>query len=246
MCDILKPNNFDPNLLEFSDVKTNKYGGKAVYVKYNGGRLRIQTPKMTLPYGLNEDEITDAKTNEVTGHKYSVNLSFRDMDRVDDDSLSSSVRKNAQRLQECHQMVNSLDDYVVKEASKNSMSWLKMKSAQEEVAKALFNDTIRVSRDRVTQEPDGKWPDTFRCKVPFFDGVFKSEVYSEEKELVPLRDNLVKRAETISLLECTGIWFAGSKFGIGWKLVQMQVLSKPTGITGYSFLPDSDSDSEDE
>jgi hypothetical protein len=247
MCDIVKSKNFNPALLEFSEVKTNKYGGKAVYIRYNGGKFRIQTPKMTLPFGLNEDDITDPKTNEVTGHKYSVNLSFRDMDRVEDDSLPASVRNNAKRLQECHTMFNAVDSQVVKEASKNSMSWLKMKSAQEEVVKALFNDTLKVSRDKVTQEPDGKWPDTVRCKIPFYDGVFKTEVYSEDREEVDLREYIVNRAETVSLLECTGIWFAGSKFGIGWKLVQMQVLNRPSGVSGYSFLPDSDAeDSDDE
>ena len=245
MCDILKPKNFDPSLLEFSEVKTNKYGGKAVYVKYNGGRLQIQTPKMTLPYGLNEDELTDPKTNEVIGHKYSVNLSFRDMDRENDESLPSSSRNNARRLRECHEMFNSVDDQVVKEGANNSMPWLKMKNAQEQVVKALFNDTIKVSRDKVSQEPDGKWPDTVRCKIPYFDGAFKVEVYSDNREQVDLREYIVKRAETVSLLECTGIWFAGSKFGVGWKLVQMQVLNRPAGVTGYSFLPDSDAEDED-
>ena len=242
MCDILKPKNFDPNLLEFSEVKTNKYGGKAVYVRYNGNKLRLQTPKMILPYGLNEDEMTDPKTNEVIGHKYSVNLSFKNIDRSNDDSLPIKVQNNARRLNEFHQMLGLVDARVVKEGTKNSMPWLKMKSAQAAVVKALFNDTIKESRDKQTQEPDGKWPDTFKAKIPFYDGVFKTEVYSEDREEVDLKENLVKRAETASLLECTGIWFAGGKFGIGWKVVQIQVLSKPSGVTGYSFLPDSDDD----
>ena len=246
MCDILKPKNFDPSRLEFSEVKTNKYGGKAVYVKYNGTNLRVQTPRMTLPYGLNEDEMTDPKTNEVIGHKYSVNLSFKNIDRSNDDSLPIKVQNNARRLNEFHQMLGLVDARVVKEGTKNSMPWLKMKSAQAAVVKALFNDTIKESRDKQTQEPDGKWPDTFKAKIPFYDGVFKTEVYSEDREEVDLKENLVKRAETASLLECTGIWFAGGKFGIGWKVVQIQVLSKPSGVTGYSFLPDSDDDGDDD
>ena len=246
MCDILKPKNFDPSLLEFSEVKTNKYGGKAVYVRYNGGKFRIQTPKMSLPFGLNEDEITDPKTNEVTGHKNSVNLSFKNIDRAEDDSLPTKVRNNARRLGEFHQMLKGVDGQVVKEGTKNSMPWLKMKAAQGAVVQALFNDTIKVSRDKQTQEPDGKWPDTFKAKIPYWDGVFKTEVYSEDREEVDLKEYVVKRAETASLLECTGIWFAGGKFGIGWKVVQMQVLSKPSGVTGYSFLPESDDDEDEE
>ena len=245
MCDILKPKNFDPSLLEFSEVKTNKYGGKAVYVRYSGGKLRVQTPKMTLPYGLNEDDMTDPKTNEVIGHKYSVNLSFRNMDRADDETLPPKVRSNARRLSEFHTMLGGVDAQVIKEGTKNSMPWLKMKAAQAAVVEALFNDTIKVSRDKQTQEPDGKWPDTFKSKIPFYDGVFKAEVYSENREEVDLKEYVVKRAETASLLECTGIWFAGGKFGIGWKVVQMQVLNRPSGITGFSLLPESDDDDEE-
>jgi hypothetical protein len=103
-----------------------------------------------------------------------------------------------------------------------------------------------VSRDKQTQEPDGKWPDTFKAKIPYYDGVFKAEVYSENREEVDLKEYIVKRAETASLLECTGIWFAGGKFGIGWKVVQMQVLSKPSGITGFSLLPESDDEDDDD
>lgn len=246
MCDILKPKNFNPKLLEFSEVKTNKYGGKAVYVRYNGSNLRIQTPRMILPYGLNEDEITDTQTGEVTGYKYSVNLSFKNMDRVNDDSLPSKVRNNARRLQEFHSMFQMVDERVVKEGTKNSMPWLKMKAAQTAVVQALFNDTIKVSRDKQTQEPDGKWPDTVKAKIPYWEGVFKTEVYSEDRKQVDLKENMVKRAETASLLECTGIWFAGGKFGIGWKVVQMQVLSKPSGVTGFSFLPESDDEDDDD
>ena len=246
MCDILKPKNFDASLLEFSEVKTNKYGGRAVYVRYNGSNLRVQTPRMSLPYGLNEDEIVDQKTNEVTGYKYSVNLSFKNMDRADDESLPPKIRSNARKLNEFHQMLNAVDETVVKEGTKNSMPWLKMKSAQAAVVQALFNDTIKVSRDKQTQEPDGKWPDTFKAKIPYWDGVFKTEVYSEDRQEVDLKENVVKRAETASLLECTGIWFAGGKFGISWKVVQMQVLSKPSGITGFSLLPESDDEDDDE
>ncbi len=246
MCDILKPKNFDPNLLEFSEVKTNKYGGKAVYVRYNGGKLRVQTPRMSLPYGLNEDELTDPKTQEVIGHKYSVNLSFKNIDREHDESLPPKIRSNARRLREFHNMLGSVDAQIVKEGTKNSMPWLKMKNAQEAVVSALFNDTIKVSRDKETQEPDGKWPDTMKAKIIYYDGVFKTEVYSEDRQEVDLKEYLVKRAETASLLECTGIWFAGGKFGVGWKLVQTQVLDRPSGLTGYSILPESDDEDDDD
>ena len=245
MCDILKPKNLIASKLSFSEVKTNKYGGKSVWLNYNGGKFRVQTPRMSLPYGLNEDEIKDQKTGEVIGHKYSINVSFRNMDRENDDSLTQKDRNNARRLKEFHTMLKAVDKEIMKEGVKQSMPWLKLKKADPKVVEALRNDTIRVSRDKETQEPDGKWPDTLKLKIPFWDGVFKTEVYSENKEEVDLKEYLIKGAETASLIECTGIWFAGGKFGIGWKVVQVQVLNRPTGVLGYSFLEESDDEEDD-
>ena len=71
---ILLPHQFNTSEINFSDVKTNSYGGKVVYMNRSGGKLILQTPKMFIPYGLGENEILDQKTNEVIGHKYHVNL----------------------------------------------------------------------------------------------------------------------------------------------------------------------------
>ena len=43
------------------------------------------------------------------------------------------------------------------------------------------------------------------------------------------------------VMECTGLWFAGGKFGIGWKLVQAAVRA-PVTIKGFCLLEDSDDD----
>ena len=97
MCDIIKPKNFDVNLLEFSEMKTNQYGGKAVYLKYNGGKFRMQTPKMYLPYGMNDYEIKDENTDEVKGHKYTLDMSFKGIDKANDENASSDIKKEEKK-----------------------------------------------------------------------------------------------------------------------------------------------------
>lgn len=237
MTDVIKPKNFQNENLEFSEVKTNKYGGKAVYIRYGAGKFRVQTPEMHLPYGLNEDEITDDQTGEVKGHKYSVNLSFKGID---------SDSSDGKKLQEFHRMLSRVDDLVVKEGQKMSLPWLKQKNASTEVVKALYSSQIKVSRDKETQEPDGRYPDTIKAKINYWDGVFKTEVFNEDREQVDLKESLVKGTVAKALLECNGVWFAGGKFGVSWKVVQMRV-KVPKGISGYSFLSDSDDeDDEDE
>lgn len=236
MPDITKPKNFKNENLHFSEVKTNKYGGKSVYIRYNEDKFRIQTPEMHLPYGLNEDVITDDTTGEVKGHKYSVNFSFKGIDL---DSTEGT------KLQEFHRMLERVDELVIKEAHKNSLPWLKQKGASRDVVKALYNSQIKVSRDKETQEPDGKYPDTIKSKIIYWDGVFKTEVFNEDRAAVDLKESLVKGTVAKALLECNGVWFAGGKYGVSWKVIQMRV-KVPKDLTGYSFLSDSDDDDDDD
>jgi hypothetical protein len=42
-------------------------------------------------------------------------------------------------------------------------------------------------------------------------------------------------------LSAAGVWFAGSKYGISWKAVQIRVDSIPDRIRGFAFLDDGES-----
>ena len=238
---ITTPDNFNGGDIDFSDVKTNSYGGKVVYINKNGGKLRFQTPEMFIPYGLSENEITDQKTNEVIGHKYHLNLSFKGIDAISDDA---KITKEVTKLKSFHKMMSDFDNLVIKQAMSSSLPWLKMKKPNEDTVKALFSPSLIVSKDKETQEPNGKYPDTIKGKIPYWDGVFQTEIYNSKKELVDLKKSLVKGATGKALMECTGIWFAGGRFGIGWKLVQMKV-KVPQTLSGYSFIDTSDDEDDD-
>ena len=235
---IILPNQFNTSDISFSDVKTNNYGGKVVYMNKSGGKLILQTPKMFVPYGLGENEITDQKTNEVIGHKYHVNLSFREMQNDENVKL-------ADKLKTFHQVIKDIDEHIITTATKNSLPWLKMKKVNRETIEALYSPMLILSKDKETQEPDGKYPDTIKGKIPFWEGKFKTTVYDQQREEIDLKKSIVKGTIGKSLLECTGIWFAGGKFGVGWKVLQMKV-EVPKSIEGYSFVESDDDDDDGE
>ena len=56
-------------------------------------------------------------------------------------------------------------------------------------------------------------------------------------ELIPAR-SYVK-----GLMQCSGVWFAGGRFGVTWNLVQAQV-RKPVRITGFCIMDDSDDEKQ--
>ena len=41
-------------------------------------------------------------------------------------------------------------------------------------------------------------------------------------------------------MQCTGVWFAGGKFGLSWKAVQVRLDSVPAGLRGPAFQEDED------
>merc|ERR1712118_158327 len=111
----------------------------------------------------------------------------------------------------------------------------KKKSMTEDVLRALYSKQLRESKDKETGEPDGKWPDTIKVKLPYKNERFACEVYDNKKQEVDLsnlENILVRGCEIQALIECGGVWFAGGKYGVSWKIIQMKVTA-PSTIKGY-------------
>lgn len=248
---ITKPKTFNPALLTFSEVKQNQHGGKSVYVNYNDAALVVQTPRMHLPYGMNEEPITDSTTGEQTGFKYSTNMSFRGMDREHDASMDTKGRANARRLREFHEMLEAIEKRVIDEGVKNSSTWLgQPKGTPDAVVKVLFNPIIRKSKDPQTGEPNGKYPDTVKAKVGYYGGKFTTEVYGTPPEApLDVKENLVKGTVVGTLLKAMSVWFVNGKFGISFLVTQGQVSGPPPvqagGGGGFALMEDSESEDED-
>tara|TARA_Y100000310_G_scaffold275487_1_gene292049 strand:- start:83 stop:778 length:696 start_codon:yes stop_codon:yes gene_type:complete len=162
--------------------------------------------------------------------KYSIEMSFRGYED------NSDLKTWLEHLQE-------LDEKLVHDGVKNSLPWLKKKTISEEVVRALYNPIVRVSKDKETGEPDGKYPPTHRIRVPFRNGKFLCDVYdatSREQinlDEVPLGDLLRSGTRLAALIRPTGIWFANKKYGLSWQVVQLKLRQRSRPM-GYAFLDD--------
>jgi hypothetical protein len=220
---ISKPSEIKVNEIEYKEPKTLGNGGKQVYLEYNGGKLVVQTPKMSLPWSMGKFEGDNGQM------KYSIDLSFKG-------------KEDNEKLGEFHDFLEKFDEQLVKEGVSHSMAWFKKKGMNEEVLRALFSKQIRESKDKETGEPDGKWPSTVKVKLPFKDGRFQCEVYDNKKKQIDssqLESTLVRGCEVQALIEHTGIWFAGGKYGCSWRVIQMKVTAA-SSIKGYAFIDSSD------
>jgi len=218
---IVLPSDFDSNLVTFAAPKVMDSGAKQVYLSYDGRPLQTQTASMSMPYGLNVYDKAGPTT-------YSVDLSFR------------GAEENP-KLQAFYDMLVRFDEMMVEAGIKNSQAWFKMPNASREVIKAFYTPCIKISLDR-----DGKpkpYPPTFKVKLPKKNGAFEAQFYDSEKrpyEGVTVDDLLVKGARSTVLIKCTGVWFAGSKFGATWKAIQVRMDSVPASIGRNCAILDDD------
>ena len=222
---VQKPNKVDVDKIKFQDPKILDNGGKMVFISYQDSTLCVQTPVMTMPWAMKKDEY-DGVT------KYSLDLQFKDMD-------------SNPKLEEFHNFLERFDEKMIESGVKNSMAWFKKSSMKREICEELVNRQVLRSKDKDTGEPDGKWPDRFKAKLALNrDGTFKTEVYDSDMKRIPdnqFEELLVKGCEVKALLENSGIWLAGSKFGCGWRVSKL-IITKKANNVGYAFI---DSDDED-
>ena len=229
MNNICLAKNINLEKISFSKIKKNSYGGKSIYVKYDGNPLVVQTPYMTMPFGLSE------YVNEETGYsKYSVDFSFRNMD----DSKS---------VENFFDFLNRFDDFMVESGVKNCAEWFSNSSYNKEnIVNALFSRQIRYSVDKETGEINHKYAPTFKLKLPKYNGSFVAEVYDSKNKPIydDLQDVIKKKMTARAIMKCSGVWFVGGKFGLSWKVIHLQVQKQPS-VDEYSRIPDSDSDATD-
>ena len=219
---VVLSSNFNTQKLSFSQLKVLDSGGKQAYVNYDGGMFIFQTPSCNLPYGMSAFD----KAGPV---KYNVDLSLRG---YDEDG----------KMKQFYESLQKLDDYMIDQGVKNSKQWFKSDLSRD-VIKAFYTPVIRIPIDK-----DGNrkpYPPTIKLslKQKRDSQDFDVQCYDEKKSLfkgIPLEELLVKGAQATCLIQCTGVWFAGSKFGLSWKLVQALITNLPQNARNLTFIDDGD------
>src|SRR6056300_364600 len=157
---IQRSSEFSAESVQFSKLRKNKNGGKAVYLNSSDNKkLYIQFPFLRSPYGLS------AFTDDTTGRtSYSLDLSF------DPDN---------QEAMDLHETFKKLDDIIVNTVAQNSKEWLGKEFNVAVLREALYKPIVRPGKDQ--------YPATIKLKVlTKGDGSFVPEAYSMQKQQVEL------------------------------------------------------------
>ena len=224
---VVTPSSFSVSNISFSAVKTLESGGKQAYLNYRGGKLTMQVGPLETPFGLS---VFDKQGPP----KYSVDLKLRGYDDPANNPVSATT----------YNALHSLDEFMLSEAVKNSPAWFKGQKSREVLAE-LYTPTVKFSRDQ--QGNVKPYPPTIKLQLRQREGKFETAMYDSDKRPltdVPLEDIIVKGTVMTALIECTGVWFAGGKFGLSWKAIQIRADKVPQGIRGYGFVDAGEAASE--
>ena len=247
MASVIKGKDVSMASVTVSPAKTLDNGAKLIYVNNKGGRFNIQTPPMDLAWDMN-------CYDEGPYPKYSCEVSFKGMDELE--SEDPVVKKRAKELKGFHDKMLELEEKLIDEGVKNGVSWFKLSKAKcnKDVIGSKFGPIIKVSKDKESGEPDGKWPSTMKLKLTCKDGKFACKLVdtdgdqylvNKEDSGHHIEDILVKGARLKCIIQCVGLWVASGNYMCQWQLMRAEV-EVPDAQMGDSFLPESDNEDNDE
>ena len=233
------PKNVDVSKFRYADIRTLASGSKSIYVNYGPQKLRIQTPVMYMPYGIGEGfEDKTIKNPEVKKNidkKYDLTISFKGFDE------NVKIKSFLDKMKE-------IETEIIDKAFENREPWFRDDyDGNKAFVSRMFSPMIKVDKDPKTGKVVGKYPPTLRVKIPY-DGVndkFNFDTFDMDNNETVFTDiiNKLKGGRTQLIIELTGIWIAGGKFGCTWKVVsakfQLSQNNKP------KFIEDSDTEKVD-
>jgi len=228
---IISASSLDIKKVSFGEIRLNKAGGKSVPIKYNGQNLQIRLTEDTYPMGINIKE-TD------NGINYTMSMTLKGCDPFAKDRATAEQGVHGH----LYNFLTDLQTELLKTATTNSSKWFG-KTRTEGVLAELMKQFISPSVEKLNGEwvPTGKYPPSFRMKVPVYDGnVAMDVVRSDGKPVELTTDNIAQvfpKRVAASLVVAPSVYVSGQGFGVTWRITFARV-SPPTRMTAAQVFAD--------
>jgi hypothetical protein len=223
----------------FTEAKRNKQGGMGVSMKYDNQNLMLRLPCLSFPGGLitREDEKTGTMSYSIIGTLKGCDPYGRERSTNTDD------------VSNMYNFLCDLKEKLIQTATENSSKWFgKTRSADS--VRDSFNDRsiLCISADKVGNEyiPNGKYPPSFKMKLPVYDGSIKMDIVdSSSKDIYLTLDNLrsvFPKGVRANLAVSGSIYIIGQSYGIAWRVSHGQVLPQTRLTAALMFAPVEDAE----
>jgi hypothetical protein len=218
---IINASNLDINKVSFGDIRINKTNGsKSVPIKYNGQNFQMRIPKIEYPMGVSIKE-TENGTN------YTMLASLRGCDSY----AKERAPAESGEVGQLYNFLKDLEDKVIHTAVEKSSSWFG-RARKEDVLRDSMKALVSPSVEKQGSEwvANGKYPPSFRMKVPVYDGKVNMDAVDMANRPIPLTtENLEtvfpKRMEARFIVS-PSIYVSGQGFGVTWRISYAQVSAR--------------------
>ena len=193
------------------NLQINAFNNRKIVISTKQGTpLRVQFPRMYMPFGVS------GFTPEVGQTKYNIDFAIKGYDEED-----SYMKK-------FYDSVRKLEDQIIDSVVEQSEVIFGAPMTKEQLL-PMFNSNVKEAPDR---EPK------FRVKVDTtMEDQIKPNVFDADKN--PLRDNatngLYARNSGHAIVELNSVYFLNRKFGCTWKLHQL-IVYEPQNLKGFQFV----------
>jgi hypothetical protein len=235
---VLLPKQFNVDKIKYSEMKIMKSGAKSVYLNYQGSKINIQTPVLSIPYGVNDNTqfIKDDPKRKDEARKYDITASFKGMDENP-------------KVQAFHDKLVELENKICEDASKNSVAWFKKNfEGNKGAIENMFSPIVRRDKDKETGMYADKYPPTFKAKLPYdsAEDKFDFDCYDMDNNEIDFKEYVsnLKGGKAQFIIQLNGLWFSAGMFGCSWKIVSAKF--QKINTSKITFVKDSDEENVDD
>jgi hypothetical protein len=235
---VLLPKQFNVDAIKYSEMKVMKSGAKSVYVNYKGSKINIQTPVLSIPYGVNDNTqfIKDDPKRKDEARKYDITASFKGMDENP-------------KLRAFHDKLIELENKICEDANKNSVAWFKKNfEGNKGAITNMFSPIIRRDKDKETGMYADKYPPTFKAKLPYdsTEDKFDFDCYDMDSNEIDFKEYVsnLKGGKAQFIIQLNGLWFSAGMFGCSWKIISAKF--QKINTSKITFVKDSDEENVDD
>jgi hypothetical protein len=204
-------------------------------MRYNGNSLLIRLPRVGYPGGcLVREGDNGMKTYTLIGSLKGADPYGKERSAGTDD------------IGKLYNLLTDLENHIIKAAVENSTKWFGKKRSEEAIRDA-FKRILSFSVDKVDGEyvPNGKYPPSFRVKVPVYEGRVSTEIVDASRNPVTyvtpesLTSIFPKGVEANLAVSGSIYVIAGGGFGVTWRLTAAQVFPQMRRTAAQMFDDES-------
>lgn len=236
---VISVTKISANDIQFAEPKRNKQGGVSVAFKYSNQSVQFRFPQFTFPGGcvVKENENKDGSTT--TSYTMSASLTGCDPYGQEHASAQDDISK-------AYNFLRDFQERVIQAAVENSAKWFGKKRGEESIRDS-FNRFLTVSVDKTDEGwvPNGKYPPSFRLKLPVYDGKVSMEVIDENNDDIEISSpdvlpGVFAKGCSAKMVVQGSIYVVGQGFGVTWKPTYVQVTRRSKRSARDMFVDDED------